>query len=55
VDARVNKDLIKALVLVFGLTTAGFYEGIPLVTYQTNCTRLQALHEVLIGAVDPRL
>lgn len=32
----------------------GFYDGIPLVEYQAQCNKLHAMHDLLIGAVDPR-
>ncbi len=38
-----------------GLTGIGFYANISLVEYQTQCTKLQAAHELLIGQVDPRM
>lgn len=48
-----NQNFIK--VLTAGLVGFGFYIGIPLVEYQSQCNALQGLHEVLIRQVDPRM
>lgn len=53
IDSNVIKTLVAAVIGVGGIV--GMHQGITLVEYQTQCTKLQALHEVLIGAVDPRL
>jgi hypothetical protein len=55
-----NANAARALVLGVAAIAAygvklGFYDGIGIVEYQAQCNKLHAMHDLLIGAVDPSL
>ena len=55
INTKAARALILAVVAVAGYgVKLGFYDGISIVKYQAQCNKLHAMHDLLIGAVDPR-
>lgn len=50
-----NKAAIATIAASIAIGGLSYRNGIPLVEYQTRCTKLQAMHELLITAVDPSM
>lgn len=55
INPKAASALVLAVAAVAGYgVKLGFYDGIGIVEYQAQCNKLHAMHDLLIGAVDPR-